>query len=289
MKSRSLKLKRIRAAALGIAVSYSLLSGMPVLAAVPNETLPPDLEFSVKTMSVDVTTSADASSGEGTLTVQVAINDSYEVSSTAVEGCQITVTRVASLDKDTNTFTLDPRYSAQEEAYRAQETDAKASIFDGMNVSQSNELAALLEDADLEGSLTAVTGADGSCQFENLSDGMYLICETGKTGAAARTSTFAPFLWMVPEYESDSASWNYAVTAHPKTTITESETETETNPPKPTETTPPTNPSTTPGTQLSTNPAKTGDENPIGNYVGLALISGIMIIGIVSSRRKEKD
>lgn len=314
---RTKGLRKIRAAALAAACGLSLMGSVPAMAstsgavlpaggltagaassetltagaasaagtseALPSETLP---AASVTTEAVVRT--KEAAESAGTLNLTVFAKDSYTEKETPEPGAEIMVTQIASLDRETQTYTMLDEYAAIEDQYRqSQEVDETANIFDGMTTEQSNALALLF--TDVTDGETGITDAEGRVSFSLSEEGMYLVRQTGQVKGF---TPLVPFMVCVPKGESDG-SWTSVVDAYPKTVPeTETETQTETTPP-PTETTPqttpPTNPSTTPGTQLSTNPAKTGDENPIGNYVGLALISGIMIIGIVSSRRKEKD
>ena len=224
--------------------------------------------------------------GQGMLTITAAAVDSIEKTSTPVPGLEVLITKIADLDTETKTYTLDSAYSAQLAAYRTQTGVTKEYIFDGMTTSQSNVLARLIAGAGTPDA-TAYTSEEGKVTFTGLSDGMYLVQQGEQVEGF---SPFDPFLVSVPLYES--GSWDYNVSADPKTIITESETETSS------ETTPSTNPSTNPSTSPSTgggntpgtsSNVKTGDDNPLSTYIGLLMISGIVALGIITGRKKKEN
>lgn len=71
-------------------------------------------------------------------------------------------------------------------------------------------------------SQTATTDANGELTFDQINNsgyGIYLIRQTGKSGSAAKYNTLAPYLAMLPEYDSVDASWIYEVSSFPKSEL----------------------------------------------------------------------
>ena len=172
-------------------------------------------------------TGTETQSGKGTLTIEVAAHDSYTKTDTSISGVEVTLEKIASLEKSTNTYTLDSSFKDAEDAYRNryEEEYGKASknIFDGMNVEQSNYLAAEIVsryEGKLEGALVDTTKSDGKVTFSGLTDGMYLVFQSGASGMATKYTEFSPYLVSVPngtEKEDKTVDWEYNVVLDPKT------------------------------------------------------------------------
>lgn len=63
------------------------------------------------------------------------------------------------------------------------------------------------------------TDSNGITEFSGIDSdhfGLYLVVETGKSGTAENYTTCAPFLVMVPYYDSENLGWEYDVLAEPK-------------------------------------------------------------------------
>ena len=122
--------------------------------------------------------------------------------------------------------------------------DGRDVTFNGITVSQSQELAQEFAKLVTTPDFTGVTNTEGECEFSDLEQGMYLVKEEAATLDAEKYEKFAPYLVSVPlaQKSDDGNSWMYTVVSEPKTTVSELPTE------------PVTEPGTEPTTEISTQP-----------------------------------
>lgn len=254
-----------------------------------------------------------ASSRSGSLLIEVQVVDNNTKAVTRISGVQLAVLKIAALDRETRTYTMDPAFASQETAYRTQVGKTTGNIFDGMTASQSNTLAKLLAGGSTSAAGTGTTAAawkvpagasatrqttdaQGQVRLTGLSEGMYLVIQTGASNLAAKYTSIDPFLVAVPMYED--GTWKADVTVEPKTSprrIPETE-----KPPTP-ETQPETKKSVkssnvgreshgdTPssGGGSSSHP-QTGDNSNIETWAGLLLLSGVAAAGLLAERRRRR-
>lgn len=105
--------------------------------------------------------------------------------------------------------------------------DGRDVTFNGITVSQSQELAQQFAQVVSNPDFTAVTDVQGECNFSNLLQGMYLIKEEAATLEAEKYEKIAPYLISVPlaEKTDDGNHWIYSVMSAPKTKVSEIPTE----------------------------------------------------------------
>ena len=317
MKPDTMKM-RIKAAAAAAVLGLSLLGALPAAAstkvAAEPETVVPGQADDVSgtltfaqagaasgTQTATATVAAEprvltqaTATQKGSLTIEVAANDSYTHTTTPLISAGVTVSKIATLDdKATNKYSLLPAYADLEKTYRTEAKVAKTNIFDQMTASQSNTLASLLAKRAASAGSTRTTDKNGRTEFSPLDEGIFLVQQTQ---AVKGYKSFEPFLVCVPMKED--GAWNYTVTADPKTapekesettTETQSETQTETQPEtKPSKPSKPSSPSNPPAPGTPSN-VKTGDTSPLTTYAGMLIIAGIAIVGIVMERRRKRS
>lgn len=260
MKPDTMKM-RIKAAAAAAVLGLSLFGALPAAASTKVAAEP------------RVLTQATATQ-KGSLTIEVAANDSYTHTTTPLISAGVTVSKIATLDdKATNKYSLLPAYADLEKTYRTEAKVTKTNIFDQMTASQSNTLASLLAKRAASAGSTRTTDKNGRAEFSPLDEGIFLVQQTQ---AVKGYKSFEPFLVCVPLKED--GAWNYTVTADPKTAP-------ETKPSKPSKPSSPSNPPA-PGTPSN---VKTGDTSPLTTYAGMLIIAGIAIVGIVMERRRKRN
>lgn len=272
MKPDTMKM-RIKAAAAAAVLGLSLFGALPAAASTKVAAEP------------RVLTQATATQ-KGSLTIEVAANDSYTHTTTPLISAGVTVSKIATLDdKATNKYSLLPAYADLEKTYRTEAKVTKTNIFDQMTASQSNTLASLLAKRAASAGSTRTTDKNGRAEFSPLDEGIFLVQQTQ---AVKGYKSFEPFLVCVPLKED--GAWNYTVTADPKTAPEkESETQTETQPEtKPSKPSKPSSPSNPPAPGTPSN-VKTGDTSPLTTYAGMLIIAGIAIVGIVMERRRKRS
>ncbi len=217
-------------------------------------------------------------------------------SSTNIDGMELSITRVASVNVDPSV----PYY------YTLLSDYAESNItFENMTASESNDAAKVLADLQDQKGISGtkdVTDGDGNVSFADLDLGMYLVRQTGKSGTAVEYTTIDPFLVMVPSID-DNEEWVYEVSAIPKTmpekvttptpTVTPTITPTTTPTPTPTPTTPTvrrtTITPTTPSTVRRTTSVKTGDDNNLFATTAIVLVSVAVLAGLFFFRKKNKE
>jgi len=114
-------------------------------------------------------------------------------------------------------YTLLPEYSSLQKLRNGVDV-----TFDGINASESLELAKKLSELVNDTTLTKKTGADGQCKWQDLPHGMYLVREIGKEGVAAQYSTIEPYLISLPlgyDRSNEEPYWEYDVVSLPKSVI----------------------------------------------------------------------
>jgi len=209
------------------------------------------------------------SSAKCSLTITVAAHDDSE--ETAVSGEGLSIYKVASL-----------KTSQGSAKYVLTHDFAGSGIsFDGMTVEQSISYASKLQSYAVKQSIADVgedvTGDSGTVSFSNLGVGMYLVTETGRSGAAENYSSLKPFLVMVPQYSG--SSWIYDVKAYPKT--------------EQKKTSQPATPSKTIVTKKTVRPhtstaVKTGDTSNITLWISVMAASLIIILIMLCVRALKK-
>ena len=236
MKPDTMKM-RIKAAAAAAVLGLSLFGALPAaastkVAAVPETVVPAQaddvsgtLTFAQAgaasgTQTATATVAAEprvltqaTATQKGSLTIEVAANDSYTHTTTPLISAGVTVSKIATLDdKATNKYSLLPAYADLEKTYRTEAKVTKTNIFDQMTASQSNTLASLLAKRAASAGSTRTTDKNGRTEFSPLDEGIFLVQQTQ---AVKGYKSFEPFLVCVPLKED--GAWNYTVTADPKT------------------------------------------------------------------------
>ncbi|MCI7412451.1 Spy0128 family protein [Hornefia butyriciproducens] len=145
-----------------------------------------------------------------TLTIQTIYHKTVD-RAVPISGEELTLYKVANLKTKGGSaiYTSLPEFSSADINY------------DGMTAEQSESaakaLAELVKAKNLNG-VKAVSDGAGNAAFTDLSHGMYLVLETGKTGNAKAYSQIEPYLIMVPgiERKNDVNTWKYDVVSEIK-------------------------------------------------------------------------
>lgn len=138
--------------------------------------------------------------------VPCAVSFGLEYNGTPIVGVPITIYKVAVMNQRGNYFTLDGSFAG---------TDVDVNAVD--TASGNLAVAHTLLDHATANQVTgqvATTSKNGTAQFNDLSDGIYLVAP----GLARGFDAIAPYLITLPELQSDG-SWVYEVTALPKTQL----------------------------------------------------------------------
>ena len=176
------------------------------------------------------------------------------------------------------------------------------SLTTSISIEIAKELYSLVESSNIKG-MNAVSDRNGVAEFGSVDHGMYLVVQTGATGAADEYSWIGPYIVTAPQSmaELGENEWEYDVVSMPKMElrsdvedITEEPSDEDSgggkvNPAtsnKSEETT-----TTVTTTTVSDNGTKTGDE--FAMYLRILLImmaaSVLTIIIILTRRRKAKN
>ena len=145
-----------------------------------------------------------------TLTIQTIYHRTVD-EAVPISGEELTLYKVANLKTKGGSaiYTSVPEFSSADVNY------------DGMTAEQSGsaakDLAEIVKAKNING-VKAVSNGAGNAAFTDLSHGMYLVLETGKTGKAKAYSQMEPYLIMVPgiEREGDVNTWKYDVVSEMK-------------------------------------------------------------------------
>lgn len=175
-----------------------------------------------------------------------------------IDGAEITIYKVA--DKEITGKSANYALTGAYRDLAIKDENGNDITFDGITASDSNELAAKMASIATESADKGVTDKYGKYTFAGLSEGMYLVVQTGKTGTAEKYSKFEPFLVAVPAYSD--GKWERNVTVEPKSTVTD---------------------------RTSPTSSKTGDSAQVWPLIGIQATALIMLIMVIRSRKREKN
>lgn len=126
-----------------------------------------------------------------------------------IDGAQVTIYKVASLDDNINFYTTLDEFKS-----------LGVNFQDGLDANEAQKVAdkaaALVEKNKIKGVKTVTTTAQGTASFGTLPYGIYLVVQTGAAGTAKDYYDFDPFFIGVPSLEEDRIVYNVVV--EPKTT-----------------------------------------------------------------------
>ena len=139
-----------------------------------------------------------------------------EDSDVYIEGAAISVYKIADIFVNGNTasYVLTENYSD----FAVMEDDRDVT-FDGISASASADLAKRMAEAAINPAASGVTDENGFFDAGRLETGMYLICQTGRTGVSEQYSMFEPFFISIPVFDEEQKVWVIDVTAYPKTRV----------------------------------------------------------------------
>ena len=174
--------------------------------------------------------------------------------------------------------------------------------FNGLKESDSSKVASALAQAiqNQSPAQKQVSDAAGVATFGNLDPGVYLVIQMGASGKAQNYETMVPFLLMVPEKNDADGqnSWNYQVTAEPKTELVKKP---QTVPPDAPDTPPssdvpnPKKPVTStrrvssPESTVRTGDVRTGDLDEIYLWTGLLIVAGATLLIVLYKNKLNKE
>ncbi|MEE8885615.1 MAG: pilin N-terminal domain-containing protein [Eubacteriales bacterium] len=143
------------------------------------------------------------------LTIIYSVHDNQK----ALKGADFSIVKIADLiDSDAQIYQSSEKF---------RELDI---VYDGMNEKESEKRASealeYIRKSNIQADYSCVTDDEGKAEFSDLSQGIYLVYQTGsrKNSDASLYYTVSPFLVKVPD--KVSGKWTYEVTAYPKTETT---------------------------------------------------------------------
>jgi len=135
-----------------------------------------------------------------------------------ISGAEISIYKVADLNCNYGSadYTLFSQYSSLKK-----EENGRDVTFDGISGTEAEKLAKQLSEIVTQPDAIGITNAYGLCEFDDLSQGMYLIIESKSQGVADEYELFSPYLISVPLAVKDDAGnyWKYDVLSEPKTIV----------------------------------------------------------------------
>ena len=141
-----------------------------------------------------------------------------------ISGAEIGIYKVAELSCDNGSanYELLPDYSDLRKT-----KDGRDVTFDGLSVSESEDLSKELAAMVTSPELSGITDTSGKFTFRNLSQGMYLVKELNAAGDASNYEIFTPYLISVPlAVKNDEGNyWEYDVISEPKTMVKSTDTD----------------------------------------------------------------
>ena len=144
--------------------------------------------------------------------------------------------------------------------------------FENMTAEESNEAAALLSTIDETPVFSGYTDSNGQISFSVSEYGIYLVVQANSVDGYEEIN---PFLVLVPSYDSTDDTWEYNVSAEPKTAITAASDET-------------TSDSSVSDESTSVQNKKTGDNNMIYVYAVVCVLA-VGCVLIITKRRKVNE
>lgn len=188
----------------------------------------------------------------------------YTFAGNAISGAEISIYKIVdvSVKGGRTEYSFTDEYTAY----------AEGTDFETLTTEESIELAGKIDTSGKEETQKAVTDEAGRVTFTGLDDGMYLVVQSGKSGAAAQYETFGRYLVAVPYAETGeetdengnrTGTWIDSVACYPKTETTKIPTEPET--------------------------PKTGDSTAIRLLTALAAVSAGALLFGGGKRRKKKE
>ena len=199
--------------------------------------------------------------GASSLTIDFRIED--QGVATVISGAEFTIYRAGEYDEKTRGFSS--RYGI-----RVEELDTSG------NRSLAEEL---LE--KVSGGISKKTGADGKAVFRGLEPGIYVVSQTGRSGAAREYNKVDPYIITIPAMVNGELT--YDVESLPKTDIVKSAQRAEPDPPQ-----------AGPGTDEKPGPAArsgsvdTGDSSALAGLLALMLTS-ILTLGVMQYIRESEQ
>lgn len=197
-----------------------------------------------------------------------------------IEGVQFQLKLVATITYDKTNGTLLYQMVPEAKAFSKKDSFGVERAFDNMTAAQSNEFALKLSNSvkfDKEHTFTASTDKNGVAAITALPAGIYLIEQSGATGAAKEYTEYKPFLCDVP-FLNEEGTLVYTRSVFPKSEIKLAPPDGGGNPPPDGGKNPP--------PDGDGNLPPTGDSFPLPVVIGIGAVCLIALILMIVSRIK---